>query len=294
MDESERRRKQRQRIRRIAAGLLVLGCAVLGCLAQCAGESTGCEVDGSSRTLGDSLPSPDGRRIAMFIRANGGATTPIGAIICVEEAGTRRMLAWSGRSGGPTMHWHSSTELDVDDLRRDEPSHRFDVSVEQPPLLLYRDGSVGCSTAEPCSELYHCAIDGACWRDGYDPDPAVVRTAQLRRDGIAIDIAFHENAERIDSLRLIDAGGDAYEAHRYSYPDDGEPTDIVLTRDERAALLVAVSQTAFTDHEEPRALSGCARIVRSRNWHTDFAVVCLPETSPLLDAVAPLLGRTWP
>jgi len=278
---------------------LLLALASVACSPQARRSDPLCEAtaDGA-RTLARSATSPDGRHRALVLLTNGGPTTPLGAVVCVEAPPpgprARRLLAWSGRSGGATLAWRSNRELAVERLAPDEPLHVFDIGRRgDAPLGLPRSGGLGCSGAPPtCPRLHHCAIDETCWRDGQDPDPAVVRGARLRREGVELAVTFDDGGDRSDVFTLVDAGAAGYEASRYRYPA-GATTPLVLTPAERAALLAAASSLPYA-----RAASAppgrCARVTRSERWRTVEAYVCAPATAPLLARVAALLGRRWP
>jgi hypothetical protein len=278
---------------------MLLAVASVACSPQPRRSDPGCEAtaDGA-RTLVRSTTSPDGRHRALVLRTNGGATTPWGAVVCVEAltsgARARRLLAWSGRSGGATLAWRSNRELAVEHLAPNEPLHVFDIGrLGDAPLGLPRNGALGCASAPPtCPRLYHCAIDGACWRDGQDTDPAVVRRARLRREGVELAVTFDDGGGRSDVFTLVDADAAGYEASRYLYPA-GVATPLVLTPAQRAAILSAASSLPFAPSTSTPP-GRCARVTRSERWNTAEAYVCAPATAPLLANVAALLGRRWP
>lgn len=255
-----------------------------------------CE-QGPASSLKNSVSSPDGHRTALLFETNGGATTPFGANVCVQENGKRRLVTAAGRAGRVEMTWLSNTRLQVSHISPGEPAHEFEVAASFVPLIFYRNGGLGCSAAKPCPRLYHCASSGTCWRDGHDPDPGVVRTDMLHREGTELVITFDDGEDTSDTFTWIDAGQLGYEATRYRYPTDRDgPVSVAISSARRARLLTAASSVAFRSMVPTMPTPGgrCARVVRSRSWHNEEAYVCAPATVALVDEVARLLKREWP
>jgi hypothetical protein len=124
----------------------------------------------NGRELRTELRSPDGARRARVLRTNGGATTPFGVVVCVDDGNTSSVLASGDRYAEAAVRWHSATLLELEP--REPHAHPIDtpvvVDIERPlPAFSWmRSGSIGCGDPPKGPLGYFCAPSGTCWHEG--------------------------------------------------------------------------------------------------------------------------------
>lgn len=101
------------------------------------------------------VPSASGARSVRILRANGGATTSYGTVVCLVDPGGRTsFVASSERSQDVTAVWEGDTVV-VTGLASGFPADRIDVADPGPLRFYPMDGSVGCGSSA-CPPHYRC------------------------------------------------------------------------------------------------------------------------------------------